>query len=55
MCFCITLDQAVALNINCGTRGLEVGFQGERRELRCVCGSNSGGVFLDIVPSLELM
>jgi len=46
MCFGITLKQVAAIiNIDCGTRGLDVEFQSERRELRCVCASKSDESF----------
>ena len=40
-------SQVMGLNIDCGTRGLGVGFQGGHRELRCVCSSSLGGDSLD--------
>jgi len=35
----------MGLNIDCGTRGLGVGFQGGHRELRCVCSSSLDQTF----------
>ena len=47
LCFLDILYEIEGLDINCGTRGIDVGVQEEHRELRCLCSSNIGKEFLN--------
>ena len=42
MCLVQVWDVIQGLDINCGTRGIDVGFQEEHRELRCICSERFG-------------